>query len=208
MANIDIYFDVGNSDDIVFDEYGDFRWTQTVQESLSQRLNIRYKTWLGEWRYNTEFGTPYRQRIRLGGYTESELKAEFISIALEEEDVISAKFSSFSWDRENRTMTGTLVVITEDGEITIPTASVYTAQNIYPEPYQSASFSFCDLDSLGINLSDVNKVHLLVQTLLEGGINSWYKEDAAFVGISNSIHTVLDSIQVNEVNSWYSEWSN
>ena len=209
MANLDFYFDVGGENDLVFDEYGDFRWTETVRESLSQRLDIRYKTWLGEWRYNTEFGTPYRQRIRLGGFTEQELKAEFISVALEEEDVISAKFDQFNWDRENRYMEGTIVVVTEDEEIVIPVTNVYSSQNIYPDPYEAEDFEFCSLESLGIDIDDVNRLHSLVETLPEFKINSWYNEwtrDLVDTDSMEELRSLVEDMVESGSESWHTNW--
>jgi hypothetical protein len=50
----------------------------TVQEAVRQRLDIKFKTWAGEWFLDTTYGIPYRQQILGKGRTKAEIDALYI----------------------------------------------------------------------------------------------------------------------------------
>jgi hypothetical protein len=143
MAKYDFYMNIEEDNDLILDEKGEFTWVPTIQESLAQRLDLRYKTWTGEWVYNTEFGTPYRRYMK-GGFTKQQLDAEFARIALLEEDVTSVKNIISTLDNVNRSyVIDRIEVYTDGGLIEIPLSSPYTKTNNYPEPYSFDDFLFC-----------------------------------------------------------------
>lgn len=144
MAKYDFFMDVTGDNDLVLDEKGEFQWVDTVQESLAQRLDLRYKTWFGEWEYNQQFGTPYRRYFK-GGFTKEQLDTEFARIALLEEDVTSVKNIESVLDNVSRSYNIRRVeVYTDGGLITIPLSDPYVKTNNYPEPYNFEEFTVCE----------------------------------------------------------------
>ena len=47
MAKYDMFVDPSGVNDLDFTEGIDFRWTETIEESLTQRLQLRYEVWVG-----------------------------------------------------------------------------------------------------------------------------------------------------------------
>ena len=159
MAGIDIYTDPTGVNDIVFDENGDFRWTQTRKESLTQRVRILLTTWLGEWSFNTEFGTPYKQRLLVGNLDEQGLNAEIKRVILDNIDDITSVVSVVSqYDRDNRIVEMEVEVYFNDELITIPVANPQTKLNTYPEPRSFEDFVICTLGE-GESLEAINTFH-------------------------------------------------
>lgn len=156
MAKYDFYMDVTGDNDLILDEKGEFQWVSTVQESLAQRLDLRYKTWFGEWSFNEQFGTPYRRYFG-GGFTKEQLDTEFARIALLEEDVTSVKNITSTLDSINRRYVIQRVeVYTNGGLIEIPLSNPYLKTNNYPEPYTFSEFSVC-----GVSEEDIENVNEL-----------------------------------------------
>lgn len=58
---MDLLLDTDNHD-VVF-EGTDISLTTDRTNVVAQRLKIRLRTFLGEWRYNTAYGVPYYQQI-------------------------------------------------------------------------------------------------------------------------------------------------
>ncbi|AGH32061.1 hypothetical protein VPIG_00205 [Vibrio phage PWH3a-P1] len=174
MAKFDIFMDVTGEDDLDFSDGIDFRWTETIQESLVQRLQLRYEVWTGEWGYNLEFGTPYRDYMQQG-LNKAQLDAEFIRIALQEEDITSVKIINSSLDKVNRSYEiQSLEVYTDGGLLTIPISNPYTKTNTYPEPYEFTDFTFCKKTDQEIE--DYNKLYDFINFsgLPEFGNSTWW----------------------------------
>lgn len=172
MAGIDFLFKEG---DMYFSpQTGDLEWTSTIAEALTERLNMRLKTWTGEWRYNTIYGTPYRRIIQGDFSLEEELKAEFKSVILEDDDVITVQFTKFVLDRGRRLLDMVIDVTTSDGQIEIPLASPTSTKNSYPEPRLSSDFSICVVTDE--ELENINTLHDSLYDLDSYEVNSWWKD--------------------------------
>lgn len=176
MAGIDIYTDPTGVNDIVLDEKGDFRWTQTRQESLTQQVRILLTTWLGEWSFNLEFGTPYKQRLLVGNLTESEINSEIKRVILDNIDDITAVTSVVTeFDRSNRILALTVEVYCDNETIEIPIANPHTKLNTYPEPRSFEDFVICSLDPETASLESINTLHYhLNYELPDYGSSTWW----------------------------------
>lgn len=171
-----MYVDVEGVNDLVLTEKGDWRFTETIQESLAQRISIRLNTFLGEWGYNTEFGTPYRQRVWNGGLSKEELDALFTAIIQEEEDVDAVRNIVSSLDRKSRTYkVGRVEVYCADESLVIPLSSAEKRQNIYPQPKTFEDLTVCTFTPEEYEL--INSIYYWTNfTLQEGAENSWISE--------------------------------
>ena len=176
MPRYDMYVDVEGDNDLVLNSKGDFRFTETIQESLAQRLSIRLNTFLGEWGYNTEFGTPYRQRIWSGGLSKEELDALFVAIIQQEDDVDSVKNIISSLDRTTRTyIVERVEIFCRDESLIIPIHSVERRQNLYPAPRTFEDFQVCVFTEEEYAI--INRIYQWTNfTLQEGGENAWWSE--------------------------------
>ena len=174
MAGIDIFTDPSGINDMVLNERGDWRWTETTQESLAQRIKNRLTTWLGEWVYNVNYGTPYRQRLMKGGQTKEQLDAQIRSVIFEEDDITSVSIQS-SLDFVNRRYILESVEIYHDNvPITIPISTTTTPTNIYPEPLSFDDFVICNLGN--VSLSSINELHMFInhEGLPINGNSTWW----------------------------------
>lgn len=165
MPKYDMFVDLEDTDDIVLNTTGDFSFTASVQQSLAQRLSIRYKTWLGEWQFNQEFGTPYKQRILRGGLSKEELDNEFVRIALLEEDVtgIGEVFSVID-PYSRRYVLNRIEVFCNNVSLVIPINDPNKRTNTYPTPRNFEDFKVCTLTSEEIEAA--SKFYYLINTQL------------------------------------------
>lgn len=175
MPNYDMYVDVEGVNDVVLTPTGDFRFTQTLQESLAQRLSLRYTTWLGEWDFNLEFGTPYRQRILSGALpTRQALDAEFRRIALLEDGVTSVGEIISELNPTTRTYNiRRLEVFVNNQSLTVPLSDPNKRSNEYPTPMTFDEFVLCELTQAERDaLEDLND--LVQNDMIEGGDATWW----------------------------------
>lgn len=217
MAKFDIFMDVGGVDDLDFsDGKIDFRWTETIEESLIQRLQLRYEVWTGQWGYNTEFGTPYRE-IMNQGLSKEQLDIEFTRIALQEEDVTSVKVINSSRDNKTRSYKiESLEVYTDGGVIEIPISNPYTKTNTYPEPTEISDFTFCRKTDQEIE--DYNKLYEFINFtgLPEFGNSTWWNKwggvnpyfGPEFITAINNVygHVNFDGLPDSGDSYWSSDW--
>ena len=171
-----MFVDVDGVNDLVLNEKGDWRFTETIQESLAQRVNIRLNTLLAEWGYNIEFGTPYKQRVWRGGMGQEELDALFTSIILQEEDVSSVNIIHSRLDQSSRSYSIDRVEVScRDESIIIPIHSAEKRQNIYPDPKSFEEFKVCVFTEEEYEI--INRIYYWTNfTLQEGAENSWWSE--------------------------------
>lgn len=180
MPRYDMYVDLEGANDIVLNATGDFRFTETVQESLGQRLSIRYATWLGQWDFNTNFGTPYKQRIFAGGLSKTELDNEFRRIALLEEDVTSVGDVISTIDvTSRRYVIERIEVFCDNISLIVPITNPNQRTNIYPEPRSFEDFVVCSLTPEEIEAANDFYFLMNVQLGLDGidpeqGIYTWF----------------------------------
>ena len=210
MPRYDMYVDVEGVNDLVLDSKGDFRFTETVQESLAQRLSIRLNTFLGEWGYNTEFGTPYRQRIWNGGLSKEELDALFIAIIQQEEDVDSVKNIISSLDRTTRTYKVERVeIFCRDESLIIPIHSVERRQNIYPSPKTFEDFQVCVFTEEEYAI--INRIYQWTNfTLQEGGENTWIDNWSAVDEVTGKrLYDFINTdLPETGTSPWWIDWRN
>lgn len=177
MARYDFWCDPNGVDDLVLSPTGEFRWTQDIQESLTQRLSIRLKTWLGEWQYNTEFGTPYRQRLLTGALSKVQKDAEVMRICLQEADVTNVILVDSKIDPISRMYTVNRVeVYCDNVPLVIPIVDSGKRLNNYPEPLSFEDFKLCVLE--GMELQAINDLYSFVNIdgLPENTYSTWYNE--------------------------------
>lgn len=77
--------DVG---DVAFDNGAAPLVTSEQRQDVAQRLQIKLRTFLGEWFLNTEIGVPYLQQIFGKGRQRSAIDVIFQTQILEEPDVL------------------------------------------------------------------------------------------------------------------------
>lgn len=167
MSGFDILTDnsEGSTHDIILSDSGEWTFCTTMQELVTQKIQMRLNCWLGEWSYNEEFGTPYKTKIFTSGLTKDEIDAEILRVIneIEEIDYITGLDSEI--DRYNRIYTiNSLDVYVADQEITIPTVSVGNTgrTNDYGEPYSFEDFTICEDDSDDDEYSTTNRYYYLV----------------------------------------------
>jgi len=98
---------------------GEMYFTQERPESVTQRLNIKLKTFQEEWKFNVDFGVPYFQRIFQKGISKPVVDGIFRQLILDTEDV-SRIIRYTSTIDSSREYTATCVVQAVDGtEITL-----------------------------------------------------------------------------------------
>lgn len=106
---------LGRDGDIVFVN-GTCPTTYTAPEVVRQRLQIRLKTFLGEWFFDTSYGVPYFQRI----FGKQKSKTTVDNIIREqillENGVLEIREFKSSWDKATRTFSLVFSVKTAEGE--------------------------------------------------------------------------------------------
>jgi hypothetical protein len=155
---------------------GDFELTSTSKESLRQRLELRFGTWKGQWPYNTAFGTPYRQRLFVGGTTKEQADAEFIAQVNLESDVTQVKNVISTLDNTTRSyVLSRIEAYVNEEVVNLSLASPQTTNFSYPEPVEQEDITFnvCELDQEFIDNSNA-LYELLNFDLPETGDETWF----------------------------------
>lgn len=144
-----------NTNDLVL-RNGDLVFTETRQESLSQRLGIVLRTFKEEWFINTNYGVPYKQSIIGIAKSKTEVDAILLSIINRELDA-GQTLRSFNsvFDRVTRYYHLEVTVTTPDGLISI-------AFNLNPYNefnYPSVSESSGGACTSGVDVPAVNDLY-------------------------------------------------
>jgi hypothetical protein len=90
-------FKLSSDGDIEVDSNGKMLLLSTYQELVQQRLNIKLRTYKGEWWLDTTFGIPYRDtgdgKAIIGkGFTKADIDALYIAAIREDSDVQSIEY--------------------------------------------------------------------------------------------------------------------
>lgn len=210
MAGIDIYFDPTGVNDIVFDERGDFRWTQTLQESIAQRVKILLTTWQGEWNFNLDFGTPYEQRLLTGSLSQDEIASDIKRVVLDnvpEATRVSSIVTNF--DRDNRIIELVVEVYCDNEKILIPVVDPQKPLNIYPEPRAFEEFVICSIPQE--DLEATNRLHYHINYELPfDGTSTWWKvpvlTDENLTAINNLHQHVNYDLPEDGDSTWIKDW--
>lgn len=100
---------------------GDLRMIDGV-ERVRQQLEIKLSLWAGEWFLDTEFGTPYLQKILRSGGNLNPARDAFRKSALEVDGVTDVRMN-LSLDKANRKLN--TVMLAESAYGVIEVRAVY-----------------------------------------------------------------------------------
>ena len=141
MAGID--FKLGTNSDIQLVD-GKFVFLETIQESVRQRLQTKFRTFKGEWFLNTLYGIPYREGTYGGkfekgilgkGYNKKEIDAIYIAAANEDPEVIRIVYFNSTLNSYTREYDVTMEVLTTEGLIRLIIPSTTPNDEVeYPIP--------------------------------------------------------------------------
>lgn len=106
---------LGSDGDIVFIN-GACPTTYTAPDVVKQRLQIRLKTFLGEWFFDTSYGVPYLQRIFGKQKTKTTVDNIIREQILSEFGVLEILDFNSSWDKATRTFSLVFSVKTAEGQ--------------------------------------------------------------------------------------------
>lgn len=100
-------FKLDANGDIEVDSNGKILLLSTYQELVKQRLQIKLRTFKGEWWLDTSFGIPYRDtgdgRAIIGkGYSKTDIDALYIAAIKSDQDVLSIKSFSSTYNSITR----------------------------------------------------------------------------------------------------------
>jgi hypothetical protein len=99
---------------------GELTFTEEKPESVAQRLKIKLLMFLGEWKFNIDFGVPYYQRIFEKGITKPVVDSIFRQQIIETPEVIKLISYSSDLNAMTREYSATFTVQAVDGqEITL-----------------------------------------------------------------------------------------
>lgn len=99
---------------IVFDKNGDVQYLMGA-ERVRQQVEFRLSLWRGTWFLNTEFGTPYLQRILGKALSLDGVIAAFRTEILQVNGVTSISRLDYSFDRRERKLSIDLEMVTDFG---------------------------------------------------------------------------------------------
>ena len=102
-----------NAEDLVLSK-GKFSMTQSVRQSLRQRMYITFRTFKGEWFLNTNFGAYDPELFLNKGVTKEVLDSYFITLINSFPEVQALQFFEGSYDPATRVYSMTFVVTADD----------------------------------------------------------------------------------------------
>jgi hypothetical protein len=141
-----------DSRDLVISK-GKMGMTSTVRELLRQRINITFRTLVGEWFLNTQFGLYDKDVFLNKQVTKTQVDAYIVDKLNQFPEVLRLKSFEGSFDGFTRTYSCTFVILTEDGNgvfrvnLTPPGVEVS-----YPDPKN-------DLEALTCEIPDVDNTN-------------------------------------------------
>lgn len=131
-------FKLNADGDIGIDTSGKMLVLSTYQELVKQRLQIKLRTFKGEWWLDTSYGIPYRDtgdgRAIIGkGYTKADIDALYIAEIKADPDVVKIKYFKSEYDPVRRDYSLTFEVKTNN-ESLLQDASV--------KPWQEETYTY------------------------------------------------------------------
>jgi hypothetical protein len=143
----------------------------TLQEAVRQRLDIKLKTFQGEYFLDTTFGIPYRQSIIGKGLSIKERDAIYIKAINDDPDVNSIVYFNSLYNPMNRHYSVEFEVRVDNELLRSNTANLIPTEEVdYPVPDGFALQPNCDVNFLNWSL----QLHpILHEDLPEGGESSW-----------------------------------
>lgn len=150
----------------------------TVQEAVRQKLDIKFKTWQGEWVLDTTFGMPYRQQIIGKARNQQEIDALYLAAINEEPEVIRINSFASTYNAVNRQYSLSFDVTVNDRELRVE--DVYNTVNdeiYYGDGNNVVLKPSCSVDFLQYSLD----IHPIIHDdLPENGQSTWWYFDSAY----------------------------
>lgn len=125
---------------------GKFGFTQSVRQTLRQRMYITFRTIKGEWFLNTAFGAYDKEAFTNKELTKNALDSYFVSIINTFPEVLLLKSFEATYDPATRTYGMVFVVDTDGGtgvfriDLTPPDVEV-----AYPDPSSIFDLDACEV---------------------------------------------------------------
>ncbi len=170
-----IGFKLDTNGDLSLDSNKKWPLLKTYAEAVKQRLQIKMRSFRGEWFLDTSFGIPYRDtgdgRAIIGkGYSKQEVDAIYLSEIRQDPDVTGIKYFVSNYNPINRMYDLNFEVTTIDGDLRVDAPSLYAWQEVTYEYNPSALRSACDIDLFGWS----DELHPIVhEDLPAGGQYTW-----------------------------------
>lgn len=154
--------------DIEVDNSGKILLLTTKQELVKQRLQIKLKTFKGEWWLNTSYGIPYRDtgdgKAIIGkGFSQKDIDALYVAAINEDPDVNSIEYFYSEYDSVQRWYNLSFEVRVDDELLRSSSAAT--------KPWEEETYTFYPnilSSSCSINFNDwALELHPIVHTDLE-----------------------------------------
>lgn len=105
--------------DILLDGDGDIALNKAdieLTDSVCQKISIRLRWFLNEWKYNKNIGVPYYEEVFVKQYDLDNIKQILEEEILSVDEVEEISSLEASVDIENRTLAVSCLVVVTDGE--------------------------------------------------------------------------------------------
>jgi hypothetical protein len=162
-------FKLDANGDIEVDSTGKMLLLSTYQELVKQRLQIKLRTFKGEWWLDTSFGIPYRDtgdgRAIIGkGYSKTDIDALYVAAIKSDPDVLSIKYFNSTYNSITR-------LYDLNFEVKVRNENLTTTS--YSAPWQEETYTYNPTtltSSCNIDFGDwVAELHPIVHTYLPYG---------------------------------------
>lgn len=131
--SIDFYVDPTTGDFVI--ENSDIRRTQSKIEYVIQKFTTRFKTLVGEWWWNVNYGGIDKDILFRKGITQAEADSWFIYQIRSFSEVTSIKTFESTYDKPNRSYSLYFVVTIDEEDVGVYIQSTRAdSEIIYPEP--------------------------------------------------------------------------
>lgn len=163
-------FKLDSNGDIEVDNNGAMLLLSTYQELVKQRLQIKLRTFKGEWWLDTSFGIPYRDtgdgRAIIGkGYSKADIDSIYIAGIKADPDVLSIRYFNSVYDPVKRDYSLDFEVQSRDGNLSTTS---------YIAPWQEETYTYqTNLISSSCNIQFLDwalDLHPIVHTDAEGAL--------------------------------------
>ena len=96
---------------------GTQRWTASLAEEVSQRLQAKYGLFLGEWFLDRRAGVPYYRDVLVRAPNMAVVRSQLLKVASDDPGVESVTSFDMVLDSSTRQLSVTLAVQLTDGEV-------------------------------------------------------------------------------------------
>lgn len=144
--------------DLVIED-GDFQMTSSKPQFLQQRMTITFRTFTGEWFWNTTFGAISRDIVLRAGASQAEIDGWFLAIINGFPEVNSVLSFMSLQNSQSGLYDLTFTVATDEGNVAVYIRSGRPDVEItYPTP---AEFPI-DLTDCGVSIEDADRFYKLI----------------------------------------------